>query len=223
MAIFESRNSVIVFDLDDTLYPEKSYVLSGISAVSQCIDELFGKRVESRLLEYCQAGGDDFIGEACRLAELPPQAKQSLLWIYRLHHPRISLDPDVAALIEDLRRAEFPLAILTDGRSVTQRLKIKALGLESLPVYISEEYGSEKPDPLRFEQVMRDLPAKQYAYIADNPKKDFKAPLSLGWTTFQVQWQPYFVHKPGETVEYQPLNHFHIANLSDFRKFVADI
>ena len=38
-------------------------------------------------------------------------------------------------------------------RSITQRKKIKALGLEDIPLYISEEYKSEKPDRKRFKMI----------------------------------------------------------------------
>jgi putative hydrolase of the HAD superfamily len=75
------------------------------------------------------------------------------------------------------------LAILTDGRSITQRLKLRSLGLQELPAFVSEDFGSEKPEPLRYQRIMEQWPGNRYCYVGDNPHKDFLAPNSLGWTT----------------------------------------
>lgn len=221
--MLEASNVVVVFDLDDTLYPERSYVKSGISAVSSLIHTLSGQNLEQHLLDYHESGGDDFIGEACRLANLPVSAKEGLLWHYRLHLPNISLDSETKSLLDDLRDSGVPVAILTDGRSITQRMKIKALGLGWMRSYISEDFGSEKPDPLRFNQIMLDYPGNNYVYIADNPKKDFHAPERLGWRTFQLQWKPHFVHDSGKTIEYSAITHYRIDAISDFRRFMTGL
>ena len=71
-----------------------------------------------------------------------------MLWVYRLHKPKIKLNSDVRKLIDTLKKNNATLVILTDGRSVTQRLKINALNLQSLPLFISEEYCSLKPNLL---------------------------------------------------------------------------
>ena len=45
-----------------------------------------------------------------------------------------------------LRRKNIRLGIISDGRSRTQRNKLRALGLDWIEdVVISEEFGSEKP------------------------------------------------------------------------------
>ena len=68
-------------------------------------------------------------------------------------------------------------ALITDGRSLTQRLKIQALGLTDLfdDILISEATQSEKPDDKRFvflyKQILR--PQKRFIYIGDNIKKRF--------------------------------------------------
>ena len=38
-----------------------------------------------------------------------------------------------------------------------------------------------------FQIIMSDFPAANYAYIADNPVKDFVGPNSLGWKTIGVR------------------------------------
>lgn len=193
-------NPCVVFDLDDTLYPEKDYVRSGIAAVAKTIRECFGTDLREALLDSWDNGNRDFLATACRLLGQSDSLKESLLWTYRLHQPSISL-PRVAkeAIAECLRRG-YQLAVLTDGRSITQRLKLKALGLAHLPAYISEDWLSEKPAPRRFSQIMADIPAPHYVYIGDNPSKDFKAPNDLGWLTICVQHGGAGVHSQREAI-----------------------
>ena len=84
-------------------------------------------------------------------------------------------------MLEYLATCSAGVAILTDGRSYTQRLKLKALCLSTYPAYISEEYSDWKPSKMRYQLVMQHFPAFKYVYIGDNPAKDFLAPNLLGW------------------------------------------
>ena len=70
-------------------------------------------------------------------------------------------------------------ALITDGRSLTQRLKIQALGLTDLfdDILISEAMQSEKPDDKRFVFLQNKYPAaKRFIYIGDNIKKILSHP-----------------------------------------------
>ena len=64
-----------------------------------------------------------------------------LLEIYRYHEPQISLPSESAALLLHLRRKNIRLGIISDGRSRTQRNKLRALGLDWIEdVVIDEAY-----------------------------------------------------------------------------------
>lgn len=166
----------VVFDLDDTLYAEADYVLSGKGALRELVRRLYGVWMDSTLFDE-----KDFIGAICGELSLPPESRASLLWHYRLHEPRISLRPGAAELIATLRAQGDRVAIITDGRSMTQRLKIGSLGLVVDEVVISEEIGVEKPDPAAFVRVEQKCPARCYVYVADNVAKDFVAPKQRHW------------------------------------------
>lgn len=193
MAPTESGQTVVVLDLDDTLYKEVEYQESGLLAVSELVSFLYGRNGLADMALLRQQGETDLLGGLCRLIGVPDSVKESLLWVYRLHCPRISLDETVSRAIKELATA-FRVVILTDGRSVSQRLKLKALGLDYLPVYISEEYDSTKPDKKRFELIMREFSSTSYVYVADNPTKDFLAPNSLGWMTIGLRGDHRNVH-----------------------------
>lgn len=178
------KDVCFVFDLDDTLYPEKDYVLSGMKAVCSEVEQLCGVKIFDKILSaYAQDTTIDWLGLVCRLAGLPPSLKTSLLWVYRLHLPDLKLEPDIERFLLELRSNCRGIAVLTDGRCVSQYNKITALGLRHLVVGISEIIGSEKPNLEGFYWIQNRILADHYIYVGDNPYKDFKGCKELGWTT----------------------------------------
>ena len=94
------------------------------------------------MMENYQQGGNVFD----ELLRYPlPSEKQELLQIYREHKPAIALSEETVEVLEALKKESHVLGLITDGRSLTQRNKIKALGLdkyiESSLILISEETG----------------------------------------------------------------------------------
>ena len=176
---------VVVFDLDDTLYQEDEYNLSGVIAVADNLEKLYSKNVTEELMVIREQKGDIW-GSACDLLGVPMSVKESLLWMYRMHEPVIKLEQKIETVVKEISAAVYQAAILTDGRSITQRMKLNALGLLEYPLYISEEHSSNKPEEKRFRKIMDDFVVPNYAYVADNPSKDFIAPNSLGWETIGV-------------------------------------
>ena len=188
------KNWVVVFDLDDTLISELEYQRSGIAAVEAALSSLYGVTFDSRIQRALDEGVQDIWAWACQQLGLPSEVKKSLLWIYRLHTPNIQLAEGIDDLLSCLLRHEAKLAILSDGRSITQRLKLRAIGLESLPLFISEDYQSIKPEIDRFISIESRWPQCNYVYIADNSAKDFAAPRSRNWLTIGARWISPRVH-----------------------------
>jgi putative hydrolase of the HAD superfamily len=174
--------TVVVFDLDDTLYSEADYVDSGVRHVCTQIKSLCGidcyAVIQAQRLHNAKL---DWLSLACELTGLKPSVKESLLWMYRLHLPDIKLAESCSVSLEKIKSAALAVAVLTDGRYVTQKLKLISLGLSRLPAYISEDYGSTKPASDRFLAIQKDFPADQYVYVADNVQKDFLGCNPLGW------------------------------------------
>jgi putative hydrolase of the HAD superfamily len=181
------NETVVVLDLDDTLYKEIDYKISGIHAACTFIESIYGKSIVSDLPALQLENSADWLDTIIKLVNLPVSAKESLLWVYRLHHPKIKICDETHIFLTKIKLLAKAVLILTDGRSISQRLKLQSLGISNIPVYISEEFSSQKPDTLRFEKIMRDFSAKQYIYIGDNPKKDFIAPNKLGWQTIGLR------------------------------------
>lgn len=176
--------TVLVLDLDDTLCKEIEYVHSGLKHVAELIEKLIGFSLLDEILKFRESEPNgDVLQFACKEANLPNSVKESLLWAYRLHAPEVRLEPEIRQWLDECRSGFFAVAILTDGRSITQRLKLKELGLLNLPLYISEEWNSTKLDQIRFLAIQDRWQGKQYVYVGDNSKTDFLSPNLLGWTT----------------------------------------
>ena len=189
------NNWVVVFDLDDTLYSENDYLLSGLNAVEEFITKVYKVPFKGKIINAKKAKVKDLWGWCCDTLNLPIDVKESLLWVYRLHTPDIHLYPGINTLLKELSNYNAKLAILSDGRSISQRLKINVLKLNSYPLYLSEEFVSEKPNELRFIEIQNKWEGYKYVYIADNPEKDFKAPQNLGWLCIRADWIKNKIHK----------------------------
>ena len=189
-----------VFDLDDTLYPEREYVRSGYRFVaSRLAASRPGDRGAAEYLHWLWqrflAGraerAFDALSEHFELG-LSPEEIGDLVTAFRGHSPRIRPWRDMADLVERLQE-DLRLGLLSDGYLPTQRLKLDALGLAGFfeVAVFTEELGREcwKPSPAGFEMAAERLgaPHERCAYVADNPAKDFIAPNALGWRTIQLR------------------------------------
>lgn len=189
-------DTVFVFDLDDTLYPEIEYVRSCFGIVDQIVERDYGIRDSRTSLEqWYRAGSEAPIQLLWEQHGLPTSERQFVIDTMRAHSPTIHLFDDAARLLEKIRSASIPFAIVTDGRSITQRAKLQALNcLDAAYISISEETGLSKTDSRRFLQVTSFVPSGHYVYIGDNPAKDFWVPNLLGWKTIMRIHQPPLVH-----------------------------
>lgn len=183
---------VVVFDLDDTLYSERDYVLSGFRAVGY---QLGSPAVAEKMAEAWQSGKDPYA--AIGVGE---EDTRRLVDYYRSHNPEISLRAGAEETLTALRDAGVAMAVVTDGRSGSQRLKIKALGLDRFVapdlVFISEEVGEQKTGGKALRLIVSRYPeASGFFYVGDNPSKDFLIPNQLGWTTICLLGDDSNIHR----------------------------
>ena len=189
--------AAVVFDLDDTLYPESEYACSGFAAVAEAFADRLGNPADSaaamrRLFdsEHRPRVFDSLLAELGLKED--SELVGRMIEVYRNHRPTIWLFPDADAALNELR-GTYRLGLLSDGRTSTQWAKIDALGLRDRldAILITSELGSGfgKPSPRPFDCISTRLQVvgSRSVYVADNPAKDFLAPNALGWTTVQVR------------------------------------
>ncbi|MCP4363330.1 MAG: HAD family hydrolase [Chloroflexi bacterium] len=209
----------IIFDMDDTLYPECDFVLSGFHAVADWSVVHLGIPAEAgytELKRLFNAGvrGDTFnqwlyhFGIAAD-KEIIPQ----LISVYRDHEPNIMPFPTVPALLKTLH-ARYKLGLLSDGYLEVQQRKFKALNIAAYldAVVFSDEWGREawKPSTKPFTAVLERLGVKasQAVYIADNPKKDFLGANQIGMQTIWLK------RAQGEYAGFTPPTFEHVPQIT---------
>lgn len=201
-----NKNSIVVFDLDDTLYKEVDFLKSAYMYIARIIKKESGVDVFNEMLSLYYKGESTFdvIYEKYKTSLTIDQ----MVHEYRFHKPSISLSEMVLDTVKLLQNNDITLGIISDGRSKSQRNKLEALGImESFgAIIISEELGTEKPNTNNYKSIERLYPDRNYFYIADNTSKDFIGPNSLGWTTICVLDDGRNIHKQEFNVkpEYLP-------------------
>ncbi len=187
--------SVLVFDLDDTLYPELSYVHSGFRAVATMLSPLLDAPAETlatgMMAEEANHGrGQVFDNVLRRHGRWSKALVAACLRTYRQHQPEISLFPDAERALT--RFADQPLYIVTDGHKEVQARKVAALGLSGRVrhAYLTNRYGRHraKPDPHVFQLIRQreNVVSSAVTYVGDNVKKDFVGIKPLGFNTVRI-------------------------------------
>jgi putative hydrolase of the HAD superfamily len=183
-----------VFDLDDTLYPERSFVESGFRAVADWLLDRFdwdaneSMRVMLDTLEQ-HGRGEVFNGllESRQLVSVG-LVKQCVR-VYRHHSPNISLAKNAKDILSDFGE---PIYLVTDGHKIVQQNKVRALQIEHYfkRVFITHRYGIKhaKPSTYCF-GIIRRMERCEWGdmvYVGDNPAKDFVNLRPLGVHTIRV-------------------------------------
>ncbi len=191
----DRRPLIIAFDLDDTLYDERSYVESGLRAVADYGARQYGLEAEAAftfMRDVLDAQGRGAIFDAWlgHHGLLTRARVRDCLRIYRGHRPTLHLNAAAQALLP--RLAAHPLYLVTDGNKLVQHRKVQALAIAPLfrKVFITHRHGIKhaKPSPYCFERILErenaDWP--DLVYIGDNPAKDFVSLNAKGAKTVRV-------------------------------------
>ena len=186
---------VLVFDLDDTLYPELSYVHSGFRAVAAFLSPVLGVPAEALAAgmiteEAAHGRGQVFDNVLRQHGRWSKAMVAACLRTYRQHHPEISLYPDAERALT--RFSSQSLYIVTDGHKEVQARKVAALGLAARVrhAYLTNRYGRDraKPNPHVFQLICQreGVTPAEATYVGDNVKKDFVGIKPLGFNTVRV-------------------------------------
>ena len=185
----------LIFDLDDTLYYEKEYVLGGFKEVCSylsmkyCIDskELYDK-CEKILSTY---GRGKIFNILCSEYNLKEDVL-NLVEIYRNSKPELDLYEDSKYILALAEQRKINLGIITDGCAKVQWNKIKSLNLETIvdKIIVTDDYGEGfgKPNKRSYIDIMNyfNVIGNECIYIGDNPKKDFIGAKELGFKTIRI-------------------------------------
>ena len=187
---------ILAFDLDDTLYPEITYVKSGMAAVASHIEQTYGldaTECAGCLTDFLERDGRGqvFDGYLASVGHFSVSAVKKCVSIYRNHNPQISLFKETLPVLDAL--SGFPHYLVTDGNKLVQKRKICALAIESRfrKVFITHRFGliHAKPSTYCFEKicVLENANWEELIYVGDNPHKDFVNLNENGAKTIRVR------------------------------------
>lgn len=190
--------NVVVFDLDDTLYDEITFVYSGFEAVALYISSHFAISANTVLEDFknalhTQGRGKVFDNVLQSYGLTHKSLVTRCINIYRTHEPKITLLPEAKTILEALNTLNIPVYIVTDGNKITQSNKIKALGVDAYTkkTFITHRYGihNAKPSPYCFQKIadLEQEPSTKIVYIGDNVQKDFIGIKPLGFHTIRIR------------------------------------
>jgi putative hydrolase of the HAD superfamily len=187
---------IIIFDLDDTLYDEESFVISGFKAVAQHSSQRIGVAPEVVLHALVEdfrimPRGKIFDRVFSKLGSISTKQVSDALSIYRSHKPDIELLPGVREVLKELSKVG-PLYLVTDGNKAVQWNKIVALKIESYfsKIFITHRFGisAAKPSLKCFEMIKKreNVDWAELVYVGDDPTKDFVSLNEKGSATVRV-------------------------------------
>ncbi len=222
----------LIFDLDDTLYPERAHALAGFGAAAAWAEAELGiAGLAGDLIGYLDAGhlGRSFaLALAARRPEHTEAELAALVRAWRLHEPAsLELFEDARRLLE--RLAGQRIGLITDGSAAIQAGKVRALGLAPRfhqIIYtgaLGPDRAFHKPHPRAYELMEAAFvppagaPIPRFVYIGDNPSKDFVTPNARGWTSIMIvrpEHAEHRIHKAAPVAD-GGAPHMTLASLDD--------
>ncbi|MEO5921583.1 MAG: HAD family hydrolase [Pseudolysinimonas sp.] len=187
--------SVVLFDLDDTVFAHRESVELGIAAHRSAIGGALAaadraaefarwNALEERHYHRYLTGELDFVGQRRERARefvapfgvsLGDDAADAWYGAYLVHYQATwMLHDDVLGCLEALRPARF--GVITNGHLEAQQAKITATGLGPWldHVIASGEFGAAKPDAAIFAEACRvfEVPPSDAVYVGDRLHTD---------------------------------------------------
>ncbi len=184
----------LVFDLDDTLYAERRFALSGFRAVADHVAARFDadrRAVFQSLWRSLRIGRRASAFQMVRDEfALPVGAVEMMREVYRAHMPELRLS-DASRAVLTRARQSWRVGILTNGLPEIQRRKVEALGVEALvdAVVYAQETGNGKPEAAAFRAVCAalDVPERRAVMTGDDPWCDIDGGRRAGLRVIRIR------------------------------------
>ncbi|GAB4137343.1 HAD family hydrolase [Thermopirellula anaerolimosa] len=185
----------VLFDLDDTLYPEIDYYRQGFSAVAE---ELACRGIGSaeNLLAVLErlhfADREAVFDRASEKLGFPHAWVPDLLDRFRNREIRLRLPPETDAILHALCPF-YRLGIVTDGHAAVQERKLAALGLIGRvdTIVVCDRLGRRhwKPDSLPFHTACRNLKVRPHEaiFVGDHPHRDIFGAIQAGLGAIRIR------------------------------------
>lgn len=200
--ISNSHISLVILDLDDTLCDTRNAYLNARRHISTILTDnsidpvAFWNRYESLVTDKFQAAIDGklswkayrrlrFLNPLQEFMKSPDELANELNDVFMSEiNSKIKLFDDVVPALQTLRESGVKCALLTNGPSDGQWMKIRSCGLNEhlKSIFISEDLGCAKPDCEIFNIVLRGMGVEpeQAMMIGDSHENDVVGAVNSG-------------------------------------------
>lgn len=184
----------VIFDLDDTLYNERDFVIESFKKVCRYLSKKYDLKYEDLLYKTIeileQKGRGEIFNELCEFYSLQ-ESVANLVDLYRGAKPNIKLYSD-GEYILNILSGHYKIGLITDGMAKVQWNKIEALGIEKYfqKIIVTDDFGREfwKPHRFAYDEMLMYFECfpHEAIYIGDNPNKDFIGAREVGINTIRI-------------------------------------
>ena len=215
----------LCIDLDDTLYNEVDYVLSGYKAIMMHLKK--NKKIKIAKLpnkKEILANKKKHIQIFLNKNKVNYSSVKFLINILREHKPSIKIPKKNITKLALLKKNFKNLILITNGRSTTQRNKINSLNIKKYfnKILISDEIGIKKPNKKIYTKIFQEYPNAKRVFIGDNLKIDLLTPIALNDKTIIIKNINNRVHELNEKdKDFKKINliyeNFHNIKIQDIK------
>lgn len=181
----------ILFDLDNTLIDRTATVLHFLKDQYKEFDFINFCNEEDYLNSFMKYDNNgyaeklDIYGKIVNDLKIKKTTPETLLRHFKENYPyEPILFPEVKQELQKLKDTNLKIAIVSNGRTKGQNLKIKKSGIKDFFdfIVISEEFGAKKPEISIYNHALSllDMKPGSVLFVGDHPKYDVEMPRSLG-------------------------------------------
>ncbi|MEA1854602.1 HAD family hydrolase [Cytobacillus sp. OWB-43] len=182
----------VIFDLDGTLLNRdesvKKFIDNQYERLNKWVGHLSKEKYTTRFIELDSHGyvwKDKVYQQLVDEFEITGFNWEGLLQDYISEFKNSCVPfPNLLSMLEDLRKSNLILGIITNGYGQFQMDNIKALGIEKYfkTILVSEWEGIKKPEPQIFKRALEQLnvSANESIFVGDHPENDVKAAQNVG-------------------------------------------
>ncbi|MBS4192830.1 HAD family hydrolase [Bacillus sp. FJAT-49705] len=182
----------VIFDLDGTLLNRdesvKKFIDNQYKRLNKWVGHIPKEKYTIRFIELDSRGyvwKDKVYQQLVDEFEITGVNWEVLLgdYISEFKHSCVPF-PNLLSMLEDLRKSNLLLGIITNGYGQFQIDNIKALGIEKYfkTILVSEWEGIKKPSPQIFKRALEllNVSANESIFVGDHPENDVKAAQNVG-------------------------------------------
>ena len=196
--IIQNKEYCLFIDLDDTLYNEVDFVLSGYNEIYKWVLKNLNLNIQYR------PNKEDIINNIdCHIQifikknYLTERYSDTFVKLIREHKPKISLSNSNIKKLKTISNIFKNLILITNGRSTSQRNKLHSLNIKKFftEIFISEEFGFKKPDEIFYEKIIENYKNYNLIFVGDNIDIDLITPINKGLKTILIKNLNNRIHK----------------------------